>query len=89
MVCRVCQPTRVARPSASVDGEVTISVAAAAPTSTMPAPWEVTASSASGLALDTRRLLSASASREGRAWASNAAAPATVAAAALVPFTVP
>jgi hypothetical protein len=40
-------------------------------------------------AVSTKRLRSAEASRPVRAWARSAAAPATTAAAALVPLTVP
>ena len=60
----------------------------AAPTSTSPAPCSVTGSAGSWCAVPTRSPLSALAPSDGRACASRAAAPATVAAAALDPFTV-
>ena len=62
-------------------GDAATSPAAAAPTSTMPAPCDVTGSPASCCAVPTSRPLSASAPEDGRACASSAAAPATVAAA--------
>src|SRR5439155_30442 len=64
------------------------SPAAAAPMSTKPAPCDVIGSPTSGRALPTSRPASASAPSDGRAWARSAAAPATVAAAALEPLTV-
>src|SRR6185437_8868096 len=82
------QPAPVERPRASVDGDAATSPAVAAPTSTRPAPCCVTGSTGNGRAEPTRRPPSALAPSDGRACASKAAAPATVAAAALEPLTV-
>ena len=85
----VCQPTSFARPSASVLGVAVNSAAVAAPRSSSPAPCAATDASGSGRAVFASRLLSARASRPGRACAKSAAAPPTTAAAALEPLTVP
>ena len=82
------QPGPVERPSASVPGDAATSPAAAAPTSTRPAPCAVTGSPWSWTPFPTSSPASALAPSGGRACASSAAAPATVAAAALVPLTV-
>jgi len=82
------QPAPVDRPRASVDGDAATSPEVAEPTSTSPAPCSVTGSVGNCCADPTSSPLSALAPSDGRACASKAAAPATVAAAALVPFTV-
>ena len=84
-----CQPSPSARPNASVTGSAVTSEAEAAPRSSRPAPCAETLASGSERAVPVSRLRRSSPRRPGRAWARTAAAPATTAAAALEPLTVP
>ena len=87
IVCVAFQRGPVYGPSASAVGDATISPTALAPRSRLPLPLAVIA--APGSAYPVSRLAMAEPSSAGRIWMSSAAAPATVAAAPLVPLTVP
>jgi hypothetical protein len=82
-----CHPSRCfARPKLSVVGSAAVSPAEAAPRSSSPVPWPETDSPGSARPDPAISPLSADASSCGRACARSAAAPATIAADALVPL---